>query len=58
MAPGKVDIDWRIDRDARFAPTSDFLRMALGVGCGELAPGIAGAGNETRAKRVDLDGKA
>src|SRR5262245_55273113 len=47
MAAGEVDIDRRVECDARLAPTGDLLGMALGVGGGKLAAGIAGAGDET-----------
>ena len=47
MAASQVDVDRCIERNPRLAPARDFLGMALGVGGGELAAGIAGAGDET-----------
>ena len=58
MAAGQMDVDRRVERDARFAPARDLLGMALGVGGGEFAAGIAGAGDEAGADRIGLDGKA
>ena len=58
MAAGQMNIDRRVERDARFAPAGDLLGMALGVRSGELAAGIAGAGDEPGADGVGGDGKA
>src|SRR5262252_8003415 len=58
MASGKMDVDGAIERDAAFAPTRDLLGVSLGVGGGELAADIAGAGNESRANRVRTGGEA
>ena len=58
MAAGEMDVDRRVERDARLAPARDLLGVALGVGGGELAAGIAGAGDEAGADRVGLDGQA
>ena len=52
MAAGEMDIDRLIDRDAVFAPRGDLLGVALGVGGGEPAPAIAGAGDEAGADRA------
>ena len=57
MTAGQMDVDRRVERDARFAPARDFLGMALGVGGGEFAAGIAGTGDEAGADGVRLDGK-
>ena len=46
MAAGEMDVDRRVERNPRLAPARDLLGMALGVGGGELAAGIAGAGDE------------
>src|SRR5271169_5719776 len=43
MTPGQVNIDGRVERDARFAPARDLLGVTLGVRSGEFAAGIAGA---------------
>ena len=58
MAAGEMDVDRRVERDPRLAPARDLLGVALGVGGGELAAGIAGAGDKARADRVGLDGEA
>ena len=58
MAAGEMDVDRRVERDARLAPARDLLGVALGVGGGELAAGIAGAGDEAGADRVGLDRQA
>src|SRR5262245_38944821 len=47
VAAGQMDVDRRVERNARLAPAGDLLGMALGVGGGKLAAGIAGAGDET-----------
>ena len=52
MATGEMDVDRRIEREPRIAPERDLLGMALGVGGGELAAGIAGAGDEAGADGV------
>ena len=54
MAAGEMDVDRRVERDARLAPARDLLGVALGIGGGELAAGIAGAGDEAGANRVGL----
>src|SRR3954468_9561287 len=46
MAAGEMDVERRIDLDARLAPFADRGGVALGVGSGELAAGIAGAGDQ------------
>ena len=58
MTAGQMNVDRRVERDARFAPARDLLGMALGVGGGELAAGIAGAGDQAGADGIGLDGKA
>src|SRR5215470_7184692 len=45
MASGEMDVDGAIERDAAFTPARDLLGVPLGVGGGELATDIAGAGN-------------
>src|SRR5260221_9154630 len=46
MASGEVNIDRRIDRDPRLAPGRDLVGVPLGIRSRELAPRIAGAGDE------------
>ena len=58
MTAGQMNIDRRVERNAGFAPARDLLGVALGVGGGKLAAGIAGAGDEAGADGVGLDGKA
>ena len=58
MAAGQMDIDRRVERDARLAPARDLLGVALGVGSGEFAAGIAGAGDEAGADGIGRDGEA
>ena len=58
MAAGEVDIDRRIERDARLAPERDILGMTLGIGRRELAADIAGAGNQPGTDRVGFDRQA
>ena len=55
VATGQVDIDRRVERHARLAPTRDLLGVALGVGGGELAAGVAGAGDEAGADGIGVD---
>src|SRR5262245_9336041 len=57
MASGKMEVDGSVERDAAFAPARDLLGMPLGVGGGELATDIAGAGNESGANRVRAGGQ-
>src|SRR5579863_6447133 len=52
MAAGQVDVDRRVELDARLAPARDLLGMTLGVGGGELAADVAGAGDQAGADRV------
>src|SRR5262249_16774291 len=52
MAPGEMDVDRRVDLYARLAPGRTLVSMALGVGRGELASGISGAGDEAGAQRI------
>src|SRR5262249_8077315 len=58
MATGQVDIEGRVDGGAPVAPIADVGRMALGVGGGEFASGIAGAGDKAGADLRTLDGEA
>src|SRR5258708_10459032 len=57
MAAGDVDVERRVDVDARLAPVADLGRMALGVRRRKPASGIAGAGNQpgTDLRRFDLE---
>ena len=48
----------RVELDARLAPARDLLGMALGVGRGEAAAGVAGAGDQAGADRARLGGEA
>src|SRR4029079_18496413 len=52
MATSKVDVDRRVEGDPGFAAPRNFLGVAFGVGGGELASRVAGAGNQTGADRV------
>ena len=52
MAAGEMDVDRAVELDARLAPARDLLGMALGVGGGEAAADIAGAGDEAGADRA------
>ena len=54
MAAGEMDVDRPVERNPRLAPARDLLGVALGVGGGELAAGIAGAGDEAGADRVGV----
>src|SRR5262249_52438756 len=58
MASGEMDVDGAVEGDAAFAPARDLLGVPLGVGGGELATDIAGAGNEPGANRVRAGGEA
>ena len=58
MAAGEMDVDRQVDRDARLEIVGEPQRMALGVGGGELAAGIAGAGDQAAADRARLDAEA
>ena len=55
MTAGQMDVDRRVERDARFAPARDFLGMAFGVGGREFAAGVAGTGDEAGTNGVRLD---
>src|SRR5689334_7399664 len=56
VAAGEMDVERRVDLDARLAPVADRSRMTLGVGGRELAALVAGAGNEAGADLRRLDG--
>src|SRR5215469_9656496 len=58
VASGEMDVDRIVERDAAFAPARDLLGVPLGVGGGELATDIAGAGHESCANRVRTGGEA
>ena len=58
VAAGEVDVDRPVELDARLAPARDLLGVALGVGGGELAAGVAGAGDEAGADRARLGREA
>src|SRR6516165_2576112 len=49
MAAGQMDVERGIDIDARLAPVADLRGVELGVGGGELAAGVAGAGDKAGA---------
>ena len=49
MAAGEMDVERRVDVDARLAPVADRGGVALGVGGRELAAGIARAGDQAGA---------
>src|SRR4029077_5976942 len=50
-AAGEMNIERLIERNAALAPMRDRFGMPFGVGHGETATGIAGAGDETGADR-------
>ena len=52
MAAGEVDVERRVDLDARLAPVADLVGVTLGIGGREPAAGIAGAGDEPGADRA------
>ena len=58
MAAGDVDVERRVDVDARLAPVADLGGMALGVGRREPAAGIAGAGDQPGADLRGFDREA
>src|SRR6185503_10516497 len=47
----EMNVDRRIERNTRLTPGGDLCGVPLGVGGGELAAGIAGAGDQARADR-------
>ena len=51
MAAGQMDVERLVDGDARFQPIDQFRGVALGVAGGELAAGVAGAGDQPAAER-------
>ena len=55
MAAGEMDIDRRVERNARLAPAAISSACRFGVGGREFAAGIAGASDEAGADRVGLD---
>ncbi len=55
VATGEMDVDRQVDRDPRLEIVGESQRMALGIGGGELAAGIAGAGDQAAADRARLD---
>ena len=57
VAAGEMDVERRVDVDARLAPVADLGGMALGVGGRELAAGIAGAGDQAGADLRGFDRK-
>ena len=57
VAAGEMDVERRVDVDPRLAPVADLGGVALGVGGGELAAGIAGAGDQAGADLRGLDRK-
>src|ERR1700691_6555887 len=52
MATGQMNIDRRVERYTRVAREGDLLGMALGVGGGKFAAGIAGARDQAGANGV------
>ena len=52
VAAGEVDVDRRVEGNARLAPRCDRFRGLLGVGGGEAAAGRARAGDEAGADRA------
>ena len=57
MAAGDVDVERRLDVDARLAPVADLGGMALGVRRRKPAAGIAGAGDQPGADLRGFDRK-
>ncbi len=55
MAAGEMDVDRRVERDARLAPARDLFGVTLGIGGGKLAAGIAGAGDEAGTDGIGFD---
>src|SRR6476646_6390424 len=55
VAACQMDVDWRLDRNPRFAPIRDPGGRALGIGKAEFATGTAGAGNQAGAHLRSLD---
>src|SRR5258708_12746808 len=55
VAAGHMDVERRLDIDARLAPVADLGGMKLGVGRREFAAGIAGAGDQPAADFPRLD---
>ena len=49
VAASQVDIQWRIDFNARIAPVADRRSVTLGVGSRELAARIAGTRDQSGA---------
>ena len=45
MAAGEMDVERRVEVDARLAPVADLGGMALGVGRRKLAAGVSRAGD-------------
>src|SRR5262249_21665989 len=58
VAAGQMNIDRRVERNARLAPDSDVVGMKFGVRGREFAAGVTGASDEAGAKRIRLDRKA
>ena len=58
MTAGKMDIDRRVERNARFAPARDILGVAFGVRRRELTSRITGACDEPGPDRIGLDREA
>src|SRR4051812_8542561 len=49
VATCEMNVERRVDVHARLAPVADFGSMALRIGSGELAAGVAGARNQPGA---------
>src|SRR5205823_14782990 len=51
-AAGQMHVERLVERDRCLEPFGEPERLALGVGQGELAAGVAGAGDEAAADRA------
>src|SRR3984957_20529839 len=58
MTAGQMNIDRRVEWNARFAPARNLFGMAFGVGGGKFAAGIASAGDEAGTDGIGMDRKA
>src|SRR5215471_7564711 len=57
VAAGQMNIDRRVERNARLAPGSDVVGMTFGVRGREFAARVSGARDEAGTDRIRLEGK-
>src|SRR5262249_31742983 len=57
VAAGQMNIDRRVERNARLAPGGDVLGVTFGVGGREFAARVSSARDETGTERIRMDGK-